>query len=167
MKQIVMMVAATLCATSAHGQTRLLEQRELLARAAIDELVSEYSWFLDHGETAKLADMFTVSGVFTMADTGTRLDGREAIRAYYAKRLTTRTTRHVSTNLRVVFERPDRARVTRYLTYFAGEGTVPLAQVTPAVAEYEEVVERGKDGRWLFASRIARGVFGGPPKTTR
>ncbi len=51
--------------------------------------------------------------------------------------------------------------VTRAYTCFRGDtadGPGPYPAV-PAVAEYVELVVKGRDGQWRFPSRIAKNVF--------
>ena len=153
-------------ASPAMAQSQPMSAEQTQAREAIDQLIAEYTYDLDHGRTDLLADFFVEDGTFDFRDVNRFLEGREAIRSYYASRRTTHTTRHVTANHFVTFESPDRARIIRYISYFAGEGEPPLDNVVPNIAEYDEVVERQADGRWLFVSRIVVGVFGKPPKTT-
>ncbi|ODP36279.1 nuclear transport factor 2 family protein [Sphingomonas turrisvirgatae] len=132
---------------------------ELAARAAIERLTIEYAYLLDHGEATRLADLFTPDGV--LETDSARLIGRAAIASYYAKRAKQPwTTRHISTNLRVMFEAPDRASGTRLILYFRGEGTTPPFAAGPgSVGEYREIYVRGHDGRWRFASRVNQILF--------
>jgi hypothetical protein len=107
--------------------------------------------------------LFTPDGVLDNPNFGPPMVGRAAIAAYYAKRAADpRTTRHVSTNLHLVFETPDRASGTRIVTYYRGDGEGPPFPAKPgSVGEYDEVFQRGEDGRWRFASRKSRILFGG------
>jgi len=136
---------------------------EAADRAAIEQLVVEYCYLLDHGRAREIADLFTPDGMFDNPNMGLRLVGREAIAAYYARRAAEpRTTRHISTNLRLVFETPDRASGTRTILYYRGDtGTPPFPAKPGSVGEYTEVFQRGEDGRWRFASRKSRLLFTG------
>lgn len=134
---------------------------ETADRAAIERLTIEYAYLLDHGRATELAALFTPDAVFETLDF--RAVGREAIAAYYARRAADpRTTRHITTNLRLVFETPDRALGTRIILYYRGDGAGPPFPARPAaVGEYSERFERGADGRWRFASRVNRLLFSG------
>jgi hypothetical protein len=129
-------------------------------RVAIDRLVVEYSYLLDHGRANELAMLFTSNGVFENPNLGLRAVGRGAIAAYYAKRAAEpRTTRHITTNLRLVFETPDRASGTRTILYYRGDGIGPTFPAKPgAVGEYTEVFQR-EGGKWRFASRVNSLIF--------
>jgi ketosteroid isomerase-like protein len=132
---------------------------ETADRVAIEALVVEYAYLLDHGRAAELAMLFTEDGIFETL--GMRAVGRAAIAAYYVRR-EPRTTRHISTNLRLVFETPDRASGTRTILYYRGEGAGPPSPAKPgSVGEYSEVFQRGADGKWRFASRVNKLVFSG------
>lgn len=141
----------------------------LLDRVAIEDLIATYLYRLDHGEAVTLAELFTEDGVLDVAATGP-LTGREAIRAYYAKRSTTRTTRHVSTNLYIIFDDATHARAVHTLTYYAAEGMPPLPPMAPAgVADYAETLVKGADGKWRFKHRKPTPIFGfgGAPPATK
>lgn len=133
-----------------------LSTDQLLARTAIEALCVEYFYLLDHGQAIQLADLFSENGVQDFGE-DRRLVGRDAIREHYAKRSKTRITRHVTTNLRLVFESENRVRGLRTFTHYAGTGDLPPA--IPSVAEYEEIFERGSDGIWRFAYRKPISVF--------
>lgn len=137
--------------------------RETADRVAIEQLVIEYAYLLDNGRANELAALFTPDGVLDIHNLGLRAVGREAIAEYYARRAAApRTTRHISTNLRLVFETPERASGTRLILYYRGDGPTPPFPAKPgSVGEYVEVFQRGADGRWRFASRKSRLLFTG------
>lgn len=139
------------------------ETAELLGRAAIEQLNAEYTYDLDHGQTDKLAAMFTEHGTLYFADNDVRLTGRAAIADYYARRPKGHTTRHASSNLDLHFTDSDHATGTRYLIYFSGAGAPPMPAEPHGVLEYAETYEREADGVWRYASRTATGVFGSAP----
>lgn len=154
--------AAAVSAASA-APAPVYSDRQLLDRAAIDALGVEFFYRLDHGLAETLPDLFTPDGTQDSGTGAPTLRGREAIRASYQKRSKTNVTRHVITNMHVTFEGRDRARVIRYLTFYSGSPPAPLV-AQPSVGEYEEVVVRGEDGRWLFESRKLTRIFT-PPGT--
>lgn len=136
-----------------------LTNDQLLTRVAIEALCVEYFYLLDHGRAVELADLFTENGVQDFGGER-RLVGRDPIREYYAERSKTRITRHITTNLRLVYESADRVRGLRAFTHYAGEASEgELPPAIPSVAEYEEVFERGSDGIWRFAYRKPISVF--------
>lgn len=131
----------------------------LLDRVALEDLLARYLYQLDHGQTANLADLFVQQGVLDVGSNGP-ITGREAIRAYYAARPTTRITRHVSTNLYLTFDDANHAHAVHTLTYYMGEGAGPFAAAPAGVADYAEKFERGADGQWRFVYRKPTPVFG-------
>lgn len=135
-------------------------------RIAIEKLVMEFSYLLDHGRADEVARLFTPEAVFENPRQGLRLVGRPSISDYYARRARdSRTTRHVSTNLRIVFETPDRAAGTRLVTYYRGDGAGrPFAAEPASVGEYTEIFVRGDDGQWRFALRRNELIFSNRPK---
>jgi len=143
---------------AAHGKGL---RDETADRVAIEQLVVEYSYLLDHGRATELAALFTPDAVFDNPNLKLHAVGREAIAAYYAKRAKEpRTTRHITTNLRLVFDTPDQARGTRTILYYRGDGAGPPFPAAPgSVDEYVELFQRGVDGRWRFASRASTLIF--------
>lgn len=132
----------------------------LLSQIAIERLIAEYTYLLDHGATERLHEFFTEDGTLEVGSSGCIM-GRDAIRAFYAKRSTTRTTRHLSSNLRLTFIDADHARGVRGLTYYAAEGPPPHPASAPfGMSDYEEVFVRGADGAWRFAARKPTPIFG-------
>lgn len=134
-------------------------QARLLNRVAIEDLIASYLYYLDHGATDRLADLFTDDAVFETVS-GTKR-GRAAIRDYYDRRSVTRTTRHVSTNRYIVFDDDTHAHSVYTLTYYMAEGAPPFPASAPAgIADYAEKFVRGEDGRWRLAYRKATPIFG-------
>lgn len=153
---------------AAHAKPTSAEAR-LFNRIAIEDLIATYLFRLDHGQAVLLAELFTEDGVLDVGALGPQ-KGREAIRAYYAKRSTTRTTRHVSTNLYIVFDDANHAHAVHTLTYYAAEGVPPLPAMAPAgVADYAETLVKGADGQWRFQHRKPTPIFGygGTPPATK
>jgi len=143
------------------------DTERLLTRLAIEELNAEFAYRVDHDLSHTVADLFTPEGSYGRAD-GPRSHGREAIRAAYALRRAhgPRTARHLFTNLRLEHESARRVRGTAIMLLFAQDGVPPLPAEPLAVADFEDVYERGEDGRWRYASRTIRSLFrdaGGRP----
>jgi len=137
--------------------TKILTTEQLLIRVAIEALCIEYFYLIDHGQAEKIADLFTENGVQDYGD-GRKFVGRDAIRKNFAARSKTIITRHITTNLRLVYESSNRVTGIRTFTHYSGEGA-ELPPAIPSVAEYEEIFERGSDGQWRFAYRKAISIF--------
>jgi uncharacterized protein (TIGR02246 family) len=133
---------------------------ELLARLEIERLNVEFAYLIDHDESEKVADLFTEDGVYGRS-TGERSVGREAIRESYRVRAEhgARTARHIFSNLRLVMEGERRARGCVILTLYAADGMPPHPAEPMLVADYDDIYERGEDGRWRYRERIITWLF--------
>lgn len=123
----------------------------------------------DHGRGG---DAFYVAdGLFAIGDT--RMEGREAIRGFYAwrEKRGARTARHVVTNFRLeaggdAASGEDTATLRCILLLYAADG-VPVLPSLPAImiADVVSVFVR-EDGRWRYRSHVLVPVFmGGAPPT--
>jgi hypothetical protein len=132
---------------------------KLLARLAIEELNAEFAYLIDHEQSQRVADLFTIDGSYGRA-TGERSVGREAIRRAYAARQAKgpRTARHIFTNLRLSFEARVRARGSCIMTLFAEDGMPPHVAEPFLVADYDDVYVLEQDN-WRYASRTITWLF--------
>ena len=130
-------------------------------RAAIEALVIEFSYLIDHGEAAQVPALFTDNGVFESPMAS--LSGKAALTAGLEQRArAAHQTRHVVANLRLEAETADRVRGNVLLTLYRwtpGEGSP--GPVPAALLEYDDVYVRGAAGDWQFAVRKALPVL--PP----
>lgn len=129
---------------------RLLIEREC------ERLVTQYCHFVDHGEAARVADLFAEDGVWKSA-LGT-MTGRDEVKAGFEVRQANerRMSRHVCNNLLIDVIDEDHAEGTVYLTLFRHDGE-PGRRLSPLegpdmVGEYRDRFVRTKDG-WRFAHR--------------
>ncbi|WP_309085745.1 nuclear transport factor 2 family protein [Chelativorans sp.] len=132
----------------------------LLLRLEIEALNAEFAYLIDHDLSEGVADLFTVDGVYGRS-TGGRSVGREAIRESYKRRKSggPRTARHVFTNLRLTPVDDGRVKGTCILTLYARDGLPPHPADPMVVADYDDIYERGDDGRWRFKERIISWIF--------
>jgi hypothetical protein len=132
---------------------------KLLARLAIEELNAEFAYLIDHEQSERVADLFTLDGSYGRS-TGERSVGREAIRAAYAFRMERgpRTARHIFTNLRLQFKSSDRAVGTCIMTLFAEDGLPPHVAEPFLVADYDDVYVLQEDN-WRYAARTITWLF--------
>jgi hypothetical protein len=153
--------AVVLLSVPANAQSTLghVSDPQRAARIDIEALNAEFTYQLDSGHHEVLADFFTEDGSLGAAG-AERAVGRAAIAKRYASRPAGRTTHHVSTNLRLVFESPTRVHGTRTLTYYAADGTPSKAATPLGVADYTETYQLGADGAWRYVSRTVTPVFG-------
>jgi ketosteroid isomerase-like protein len=130
-------------------------QRMLIERAC-DRLVTEYCHLVDHGQAAKIADLFTEDGVW--ASTDNTMTGREQIARNFAnrERNKARMSRHVCNNLLVDVIDENNARGVVYLTLYRHDGDEGrrFSSVGPPamIGEYRDTFENTPNG-WRFKRR--------------
>jgi len=132
------------------------ELERLLIERACERLVVGYCHVIDHGEAARVADLFTEDGVWTSFEQ--TMDGRDAIARGFAKRQANkgRMSRHVCCNLLVNVIDAERATGVVYLTLYRHDGD-PDRAVSPSaspsvVGEYRDEFVRSAGG-WRFRRR--------------
>jgi ketosteroid isomerase-like protein len=138
------------------------DAQRLLIERACERLVVHYCHLVDHGQAARVADLFCEEGVWSAG--GAQTIGREALRAQFQRRQdrTERTSRHVCCNLLLDVHDQDHASGVVYLTLYRHDAT-PGADISPLsgpamVGEYRDAFERTPDG-WRFARRELVIVF--------
>jgi hypothetical protein len=130
----------------------------MLAERACERLLYEYAQYVDRGEAARIAGLFTEHGQWVGADGGGMLD-RNAIRAGFERRqaLSRRQSRHVITNVLIDVRSPDEAEGVAYLINYRHDSPSGQAE-HPAPAGHPKFVGdyhlrfRRVDGEWLIAS---------------
>ena len=129
----------------------------LIAERACERLMYQYARFVDSGEAARIADLFTDDGVWTAAD-GRSMDGQDQIRAAFSARqaLTRRLSRHVITNVLIDVHSDTEASGTAYLVNYRHDGTGDRVE-RPGPARHPKFVGdyhlefRSLDGEWRIA----------------
>lgn len=134
----------------------------LLDRIAIENQLVTYLYRLDHGATDQLAEFYSPEGLMDVENVGL-LKGRSAIAEFYSRRSTTRTTRHVMTNLYVQFVGDGQARTVHSVLYYASDNASTTQAIPLGVAEFTNYLARSADGKWLITYRKAAPVFGWRP----
>ena len=134
--------------------------RALIAddRAAIEALLTEFYWRLDHPASGTVADLFTADG--TIVTPRFQLAGHAAIAQWFAGR-PQRTTRHIWSNLRLAPSTDADFVVDAYLTTAAAPASIDSAGVEVMISETSDCVVRDDSGVWRFASRRLTTIFEG------
>ena len=135
-----------------------LERLEI--RVALEDLNTAFCYHLDHDEVEPLLDLFTDDVFYTHGPRKT--NGKAELEKVFRSRSATspRTSRHMYSGLRVEIESADRARGTCVCMTFGQNGTPPLAPAIPIlVADFDDVYERGADGRWRIRERHIHRIF--------
>jgi hypothetical protein len=141
----------------------------LLAERACERLIVEFIHRLDLGEPGSVAELFTEDGVWHWPHGDRRIEGREALGAYFASRPADRLSRRLMTNLLVTVETATTARAVSYLTTYRVDGYTGgmIEPRLPAnVGHYEDTFRR-VDGRWLLATRTVHLPFGADTERLR
>ena len=132
------------------------DQQRLLIERECERLVTQYCHFVDHGEAARIADLFTKNGVW--AGPGVRMEGHDELRKGFGVRQanSARMSRHVCNNLLVDVIDEDHAEGTVYLTLYRHDGE-PGRKISPLegpviVGEYRDEFVRTADG-WRIQNR--------------
>lgn len=130
----------------------------MLIERSCTRLVLDYARHVDSGHASRIADLFTIDGVWLGAD-GRTMAGRDEIRAAFTRReqLTRRTSRHVCTNVIIDVQSDEWATGSCYLINFRhdadGMAESPAPSDVPKfVGEYRDRYRR-IDGSWLIAHR--------------
>lgn len=126
-------------------------------RVAIEALVVELLWRLDHGKADTTWELYTEDAVSTgpLGD----MDGREAIKAWGERRAKVMGVvgRHLIGGIRLEWVSDELHGWTQYLT-FRDSSENPL--MPASVGEFREVY-REVDGEWKIARREINPIFGG------
>jgi hypothetical protein len=139
---------------AATADSRLLTNE----RSAIEALLSEFYWRLDHPGSGTVADLFTEAG--TIVTPRFELAGRAAIAQWFATRAQ-RTTRHHWSNLRLTRAADGSVAVDAYLSTAAAPASAASAAVEVMISETHDIVVRDEEGAWQFAARKLSVVFEG------
>lgn len=128
-------------------------------RMAIQDLLTEFGWLVDHGEAGKVAELFTENGklvtpMFT-------LEGKESIARQFGERAkdTSRLSRHIWTNLRLEVLDARRIKASMAVQTYVANGVPPVSPQDIVVGDSLDIVEKGDDGVWRFSERQLVIVF--------
>jgi ketosteroid isomerase-like protein len=140
------------------AQLSALERLEI--RVALEDLNTAFCYHLDHDEVDALLDLFTDDVYYTHGPRKT--NGKAELEQVFRSRTATspRTARHLYSGLKLEIDSATRARGTCVCMTFAQSGTPPLAPAIPIlVADFDDVYERGADGRWRIRERHITRIF--------
>jgi SnoaL-like domain len=132
-------------------------------------LVVDYWFDVDFNWGRGAAAFYVDDGLFAIG--GSRMQGRDAIRDFYAWRegRGERTARHVVTNFRLDACSDNDATLRCILLLYAADGAPVLPSLPPIlIADAVAQCVRGDDGRFRFRSHVLSPVFmGGAPPTIK
>jgi len=104
-------------------------------------------------------DYYTDDAVLSFG--GREVRGRQAIHDGYLERAAgDRVSRHIVSNVHVVEQGEDSAKVVSTLRLYAGNGTPVLPNADPlSVSDCFDTFVKEDDGQWRIASRLLSNVF--------
>jgi SnoaL-like domain len=138
--------------------TTLSQGQRIEIERACERLIFAYTRALDLGDSSGAADFFAEQGSLARPMLPDQvIQGREAIRASLLTRPKTLLTKHLTTNVLIDVESPERASGISYLTMIA---TTPAAgaaapHLSPGPLYFGEFKDRFvlEHGIWKFAER--------------
>ncbi|MEU7430769.1 nuclear transport factor 2 family protein [Streptomyces sioyaensis] len=136
----------------------------LIAERACERLIIEFVRKLDLGDPGEVSELFTADGAWEWAEGDRRIQGRDALRAYFGSRPADRLSRRICTNILVTVTSESTATATTYFTTYRVDGHTDgmlLPRLPAQVGHYEDTF-RKVDGRWLLGTRSTFLAFGGP-----
>ncbi len=133
----------------------------LFIERTCERLIIAYSHFIDFGEAARVAELFTADGVWQLDEAAMR--GRDEIANGFGRRQANadRRSRHVCTNLMVDVVSPTEATGLCYFSLYRADGVEgPIAPLDgPAVVgEYRDNFALTDEG-WRIAHRKTSAGF--------
>lgn len=134
---------------------REIKLQQLVDKADIIDRKHAYLRAADALEPDRMVENFVADGFTASYDpAGPPIEGREAIREWYANRLSTvvASSHHVS-NIEITFEDPDTAKLRCYLSSWQRFADHPEIADRHRFARYLDIWVR-VDGRWLQKSLV-------------
>lgn len=121
-------------------------------RAAIEALLTEFYWRLDHAGSGSVADLFTATA--TLVTPRFQLSGREQIATWFEERArhTQRLTRHSWSNLRLKHLGPGELSAEAHLLTAAGTPS-PGDAVDVLIGETTDLCAQEAGTGWRFSAR--------------
>ncbi|MBT7953843.1 MAG: SnoaL-like domain-containing protein [Rhodospirillaceae bacterium] len=137
------------------GDTGLAEHEKIGTelRQELGDLITTFCWYADHGEAAKIPELFTLDG--RISAPGMDVQGKADLTELFETRAKQagRLSRHLWSNLRILSASPDRIEAVVTATTFIGTGDQPAMPETYVVGDSYETFEKGSDGHWRIAER--------------
>lgn len=143
--------------------TELNPANRLQIELALRDLNADFCYYLDHGETDRLVDLFTEDAVYTHGERSS--EGRDAISELFSERNAsgTRTARHMQSGLRLRIIDENSATGHSVCMTFAADLLPPINQATPhLVADFVDDYEFCADERWRISRRHIDRIFVDP-----
>ena len=131
---------------------------DALARwCALNGLIASYWADVDEDGGRRAHEFYAPDGLYTIGNN--RFEGRDKIRAFYARRQHgTVMTRHLISNLRVFAEAAPHARMAGMMSLYRADGRSPFQGARPPamIADFEARCVLGDDRVWRFELHALR-----------
>lgn len=129
------------------------------AERACERLMRLYCHYVDHGQAARVAELFAEDGVWHSERR--ELMGQDAIAQAFVQRQhnTSRVSRHVCSSAVVNVEDEAHASGVVYLTLYRADGDGPHSTLPTLVGEYRDTFVKTPEG-WRIRRREIVVVFG-------
>lgn len=130
---------------------------------ALRNLNADFCYYLDHGDTDKLVDLFTADATYTHGERSSV--GRKAIARLFCGRNAagTRTVRHMQSGLRLQIVDAQTAAGQSVCMTFAVDQLPPVTPAIPyLVADFIDDYELCADGQWRIGRRHIERIFTDP-----
>lgn len=141
-------------------ETSLEKFARIETRLAIEDLNSDFCYFLDRNNIEQLVELFTPNASYSH---GPRVsNGKDEIREIFIGRTDdrVRTSRHMQTGLRITLQSPTEAKGRSVCLTFAADDSPPICPATPfLVADFIDEYLLCDDGKWRIHKRHIERVF--------
>jgi len=143
--------------------TELSPESRMQIEFALRDLNADFCYYLDHGETGHLVDLFTTDAVYTHGKRSS--EGRGEIAKLFSNRNATgtRTARHMQSGLRLQIVDAQTATGQSVCMTFAADQLPPVTPATPhLVADFVDEYRLCNDGTWRISRRHIERIFMDP-----
>ena len=135
----------------------MLDSGDLALWCALNRLTADYWADVDANGGQTAHDFYLLEGLYVIGNN--RFEGREQIRAFYARRrYGIVMTRHLICNIRVFGTDERHARILGLMSLYRADGKSPFQGSRPPamIADFEAECVLGDDRSWRFRSHVLR-----------
>ncbi len=128
-------------------------------REELGDLITSFCWYADHGEAAKIPELFTEDGCLNAP--GMVVQGKADLTELFEGRAkqTDRISRHLWSNMRILSVAEDLIELVVTATTYIGTGGKPVSPETYVVGDSYETFEKNSAGAWRFKERRLDLIF--------
>ena len=130
---------------------------DMMLLYALNRLITDYWAEVDENAGRRAHEFYEAVGFYAVGNS--RLEGREKIEAFYARRgLAAVVTRHIVTNMRAFGDDEPYARIAGVMSLYRADGKSAFQGARPPamIADFEARCVCGDNHRWRFQSHVLR-----------